>query len=163
GEPIYPVEEIRVPASPLREEPAWPTQVLPKKPLPFTSQELNLDMLNKHSPDYDSLVQVFEQANKGIYMPFSQKPTLINPGLNGGGEWGGAAVDPEGVLYVNANEVPWVVTLQENTRRSGLSLGELTYLDNCSSCHGVEFNGNEVSGFPSLVDLETKFDNSEIK
>src|SRR5690606_40292273 len=47
--------------------------------------------------------------------------------------------------------------------RSGLSLGELTYLDNCSSCHGVEFNGNEASGFPSLVNLETKFDNSEIE
>ncbi len=98
GSPVYPVEEIPVPASPVKEESAWPTQVFPKIPLPFTSQELRESDLNKLSPDYDSLLMVFRNANKGIYQPFSDVPTLINPGLNGGGEWGGAAVDPEGVL-----------------------------------------------------------------
>ena len=38
------------------------------------------------------------------------------PGFDGGGEWGGAAADPEtGVLYVNANQVAAVVALEQNT------------------------------------------------
>ena len=34
------------------------------------------------------------------------------PGFDGGGEWGGAAFDPEtGLFYVNANEMAWVLRL----------------------------------------------------
>ena len=40
------------------------------------------------------------------------------PGFDGGGEWGGAAVDREtGVLYVNASDVPWIAAMRE--RRGG--------------------------------------------
>lgn len=163
GEPIYPVEEILVPPSPIKEESAWPTQVFPKIPAPFTTQELQESDLNNLSPDYDSLLMVFRSSNKGLFQPFSDVPTLINPGLNGGGEWGGAAMDPEGILYVNANEVPWIVTLQRNTKRSDLGIGELTYIDHCSSCHGLDRKGHPASGFPSLVKLGEKFNWNEIE
>ncbi len=162
GEPIYPIEEIAVPPSPLKEEAAWPTQIFPKVPLPFTRQELIESDLNIFSPDYDSLLTVFNSSKKGIYHPFSDKPTLINPGLNGGGEWGGAAVDKEGVLYVNANEVPWIVKLKQNEVDSNKNFGELVYMNSCSTCHGVERKGNSSSGFPSLISLKDRFGKKEL-
>ena len=163
GKPIYPVEEMSFPSSPVKEESAWPTQVLPKIPLPFTSQKLEESNINKLSPDYDSLLMVFRNSNKGRYQPFSDVPTLINPGLMGGAEWGGAAIDPEGILYVPANEVPWVVTLKRNTQKSGLTAGELAYVNNCSACHGVERKGNPGSGFPSLVNIKNKLGKKNIE
>lgn len=38
------------------------------------------------------------------------------PGLDGGSEWGGPSYDPQtGVLYVNANEMAWKMTMVERT------------------------------------------------
>ena len=45
-----------------------------------------------------------------MFIPHSKEGTITFPGLDGGGEWGGPAVDPEsGILYVNANQVPWIL------------------------------------------------------
>ncbi len=36
--------------------------------------------------------------------------SIVFPGYDGGGEWGGPAFDPEtGLLYVNANEMAWLL------------------------------------------------------
>src|SRR5690606_23733294 len=109
GEPIFPIEELEVPSSPVPEEEAWPTQPVTSTPAPISRLAIDESELNIYSPDYDSLKRVYETSNKGIYQPFSATPTFVVPGLNGGPEWGGAAGDPEGVLYVNSNEVPWIV------------------------------------------------------
>src|SRR3712207_8111094 len=46
--------------------------------------------------------------------PPSLQGTVVLPGLDGGGEWGGPAYDPgTGVLYVNANEMAWVIQRSE--------------------------------------------------
>src|SRR2546430_8396512 len=48
----------------------------------------------------------------GQFDPPSLQGTIVFPGLDGGGEWGGAAFDPEtALLYVNSNEMPWVLRL----------------------------------------------------
>ena len=40
--------------------------------------------------------------------------TIMFPGFDGGAEWGGAAFDPaSGLLYVNANEMAWILRLME--------------------------------------------------
>ena len=44
--------------------------------------------------------------SKGQFEPPSLEGTVVFPGFDGGGEWGGAAFDPDsGLLYVNANEM----------------------------------------------------------
>ena len=44
----------------------------------------------------------------------SKKTRVQLPGFDGGGEWGGPSFDPEtGMLYVNANEMGWLVTMRE--------------------------------------------------
>jgi quinoprotein glucose dehydrogenase len=87
--------------------------------------------------------------------------TVIFPGLDGGAEWGGPSFDPEtGVLYVNANEMPWVLTAvdiskkpsaQENFEQAGKRL----YQSNCMSCHGPERQGS--GNFPSLIGVEKRY------
>src|SRR5690606_26155603 len=128
----------------------------------FTRQELTEADLNKLSPDYDSLVRVFRSMNKGRYQPFSDIPTLINPGLMGGAEWGGAAIDSDGIMYINGNEVPWVVRLKRNAPKSDLSPGELAYVNNCGTCHGAERRGNPGSGYPSLENLKDRLTEKDL-
>ncbi|HLU88796.1 MAG TPA: PQQ-binding-like beta-propeller repeat protein [Cyclobacteriaceae bacterium] len=163
GEPVYPIEDMEVPASPVADEEAWPTQPVPATLKSISRLNIDASELNTYSPDYDSLKQVYDSANKGFYMPFSDVPTFIVPGLNGGAEWGGAAADPEGILYVNSNEVPWVVTLRENTELSDVSLGQSVYVQSCSSCHRVERSGSPSSGFPSLIGLKDNMQKPELR
>lgn len=163
GKPVFDINEMPVPQSSIQEEEAWPTQPIPSVPASVSRLSISESELNTYSPDYDSLRQVFNQTNKGLFQPFSEIPTFVVPGLNGGAEWGGAAVDPEGILYVNSNEVPWIVTLMRNSTISGMSVGHAVYVKNCSSCHGVDRTGNPASGFPSLMALEKRFKKEEVK
>ena len=78
----------------------------------------------------------------------TRRGTIIFPGVDGGGEWGGPAFDPEtGLLYVNANEMPWLMKLVPRNDRS-------LYGANCASCHGDDLKGSPAA--PSLVDVGTR-------
>ena len=66
------------------------------------------------------------------------------PGVDGGGEWGGAAFDPgTGLLYVNSNEMPWMVKLVPNDDTS-LYSGE---------CAAAIARIAPAAAAPSLVDI----------
>ena len=45
GEPLFPIEERKVPASNIPGEEAWPTQPFPLKPLPYARQHMTVDDL----------------------------------------------------------------------------------------------------------------------
>jgi quinoprotein glucose dehydrogenase len=92
----------------------------------------------------------------------SKQGTLIFPGYDGGGEWGGAGYDPEtGLLYVNSNEMPWIMKLVEKPKADKLAqlpTGERAYVQYCTACHGTDRKGNVKSGYPSLIDIGTRRD-----
>jgi quinoprotein glucose dehydrogenase len=163
GEPVFPIREVNVPKSAVAEEEAWPTQPLPVIPASVSRLSITESDLNTASPDYDSLLQVFRGTIKGLFQPFSDKPTMVVPGLNGGAEWGGAAADQDGILYVNSNEVPWIVTIKSNTGFTSMSRGQSMYVRNCSSCHGVDKFGNPASGFPSLSAIKDRIKKKEFQ
>lgn len=80
------------------------------------------------------------------------------PGFDGGAEWGGAAADPQGILYVNGNEMPWILTMVP-TQRSGTeptSSGEAIYTQICAACHGIDRLGNKAQNVPSLVGIQQR-------
>ena len=74
--------------------------------------------------------------------------------MDGGGEWGGTAFDPNsGLLYVNANEMAWTVKLAERKLPDGEpASGKALYQRYCASCHRADLKGNPPE-FPSLVGI----------
>lgn len=157
GEPLFPIREVPVPMSDLQGESAWPTQPVPEKPAPFSRQLFTYDEITDISPE--SHRQVLERFSKirphTPFQPPSREGTIIFPGFDGGGEWGGAAADPDGVLYVNGNEMPWVMTMIEAKNPGGepLATGEAIFTQICVACHGLDRMGNKAQNVPSLVGL----------
>lgn len=164
GEPLFPVEEKPYPPSDLVGEVAWPTQPLPTTPPAFARQEFTAADVNPYSKDADSLLAVLQRIRTGgAFVPPSTEGTLIFPGFDGGGEWGGAGYDPyENVLYVNANEMPFILTMVEAETDFGgdlLAMGRSVYQANCMGCHGAEREGSTFHGeAPALVDLRQRMD-----
>jgi len=161
GKPLFPIKETPVPQTDLPGEYTWPTQPLPLKPKPFSRQSFSEDELSPYAENREELLATYRKARKGPFAPMSKEGTLIFPGLDGGGEWGGAAVDPDGIMYVNANEMAWFIRMIETPRQdqlAHLSTGQRIYTMNCATCHGAERKGNPASGYPSLVDISRRRD-----
>lgn len=166
GKPLFDIEEIAVPASDIPGEEAWPTQPRPVKPKPFARQTLTENDISPFAPNREELISAFKRSrSEGPFTPLSQRGTIVFPGLDGGAEWGGAAADPEGILYVNSNEMAWHISLQRDTvdpDAEFMNPGAQLYASKCSSCHGAERAGNAASGFPSLVDIGNKYQRDHV-
>jgi quinoprotein glucose dehydrogenase len=164
GEPLFPVEEIEVPQSDLEGEESWPTQPLPLKPPPFARQVFTKEMINKISPEIESFVtEKFEKLKTGRqFIPPSKEGTIIFPGFDGGAEWGGASYDPSGILYVNANEMPWILTMVDVRMKEDAWIGISLYRTNCATCHGID-RGGDGHVYPPLRNLQRKFTKDSIK
>ncbi len=159
GEPVFPVKESPVPASDVPGEQAWPTQPFPTKPAPFARQTFREEDISPLAENRQELLATFRKSSsEGAFTPLSSTGTIIFPGLDGGAEWGGAAADPEGILYVNSTEMPWHISLNTAVPEdalTGLPPGQRLYALNCTQCHGAERKGNPASGYPSLVSLKS--------
>lgn len=156
GKPLFPVKEIRVPASSLEGEQAWKTQPVPGLPEPFMRQQFTENDLNDLLPEFRTeLLPQFQALQSGnMWSPPSLRGIALFPGFDGGAEWGGAAYDPSSNwLYVNANEMPWIVKMVKN--EPGQSVGQALYVANCANCHGLDRRGNG-NAFPPLTDIGKK-------
>ncbi|GAB4010104.1 hypothetical protein GCM10028808_20240 [Spirosoma migulaei] len=165
GKPLFPIREVPVPKSSLPDEMAWPTQPVPTLPSPFARQTITETELSPYAANRDSLVAQYRRAKKGPFQPLSKTPTLLLPGADGGPEWGGAAVDPDGILYVNANEMAWLFSLSATLKvdeLAQLSPGNRLYTTYCVACHGPDRNGNPSSGYPSLVNISQRRDRAYV-
>ncbi len=157
GEPFWPIEERPVQASELRGEEAWPTQPFPTRPAPLMRQGYTMEDVSTVTPLAQILTtdRLRASPNFGPFPAPSLKETIMFPGFDGGMEWGGGAVDRDGVYYANVNEMPWIMQMVETRRADGspLARGERDYLINCAACHGLDRKGNPAGGFPSLIDV----------
>ena len=155
GKPLFPIVEMPVPSSDVPGESAWPTQPVPTLPPPFARQRFTHDEITDVSPGaHRQVLERFVRLRPHVpFMPPSKEGTIILPGFDGGAEWGGAAADPDGILYVNANEMPWVLTLVEASRPEGgrMASGEALYNQVCAACHGIDRRGNAAQNVPSLI------------
>lgn len=165
GQPLFPMEEIEVPASSVPGEHAAPRQVLPVLPPPFTRQRFTEDLITTRTPAaHDAVRRKWSSLRKaGEFDPPSLQGTILFPGMDGGAEWGGTAVDPHtGLLYVNANEMAWVVKLAERPMPDGEpETSEVLYERHCASCHRTDFAGQPPE-FPSLQGIATRLSIDQI-
>ena len=105
------------------------------------------------------------QPRTGLFQPFGKDDTVLFPGFDGGGEWGGPAVDPEGILYVNANEMAWIASLSDAPKEADLaqmSPGRRLYTLYCITCHGPERKGLPAGGIPSLVGVGARIPRADL-
>jgi quinoprotein glucose dehydrogenase len=162
GDPLFPIEEVPVPPSTLAGESAWPTQPLPRKPAPFVRQVFSHEQITDISAEgHRAVLDRFVTLKPHVpFCPPSEQGTIIFPGFDGGAEWGGAAADPDGVLYVNANEMPWVLTMVPMKTRG--AVGGALYTQLCAACHGTDRRGNAAQNVPSLVDVKQRLQKSEV-
>lgn len=165
GKSLFPTKEISVPTNAVAGEKPWPTQPVPIKPVPFSRQTMTEKDINPYAENKEDLLKTLKSIrHKHQFELPSKEGTLIFPGYDGGGEWGGAGYDPEtGLLYVNSNEMPWIMTIidkPKNDKMAQLSAGERSYLMNCTTCHGQDKKGNPKSGYPPLINIGSKRDRS---
>ncbi len=167
GRPLFPIEEIQVPPSDLQGESAWPTQPVPAKPAPFARQVFSYDQITDLSPEtHRAALDRFAQVRPHVpFQPPSTQGTIIFPGFDGGAEWGGAAADPEGVLYVNANEMPWILTMVSTAGEIGglPARGQQLFNQICAPCHGIDRRGNATQNVPTLIDIGTRLPREQIQ
>jgi len=145
GASLFPLANRRVPPSDIDGEKLAESQPYPLKPPPFTRQGLTEAMLTRRTPEaHEAVLSRFKQLGSGMFAPPTERGIIVFPGFDGGAEWGGAAFDPQSaLLYVNSNEMPWIVRLIPNNDTS-------LYNINCASCHRADRRGG--SG-PGLVDI----------
>ena len=165
GEPLFPVEELEVTASDLPGEVAWPTQPVPTLPPPFSRQEFTENDLTDVSPEAraSAFARLTRVRSGGQFVPPSREGTIVLPGYDGGGEWGGAAVDPQGILYVNASEMPWILRMVGLRVDGGVSLGATVYANECLYCHGTDLQGDPLGVYPSLVAVSSRMSRQAIE
>lgn len=165
GLPVYEIVEKPVPhKSDLAGEKLAATQPYPLFPAPFMRQTFSEADINPLLPDssYQEIKRrLASYKTDHIFNPPSLQGTVMFPGLDGGGEWGGPSFDPEtGILYINANEMAWVITAKKietstNANQTYEQAGAILYQANCMSCHGADKKG--TGNFPSIADMKKKY------
>ncbi|RDB03927.1 pyrroloquinoline quinone-dependent dehydrogenase [Runella aurantiaca] len=170
GKPLFPVKEVPVPkVAALPGEAPWSTQPVPVKPAPFANQTFTKADLTNISPASAAYAQsVFEKSRGGLKnLPPSTVETLYY-GIGGGAEWGGSAVDPNGIMYVNANNMLWLLKMQAtNTPKTteALTKGEKLFIANCAVCHAMDAKNTVIAttqAYPNLQDVGKKLTRQQI-
>ena len=127
GEPLVEVVERPVPASEAPGEQSAPLQPFPSAPVNIARTGFGMDDLVSAADTtaahaaacVDLLESLGEVVNLGPYTPWVHRlpdapprTTLLFPGLAGGPNWGGVAIDPQGntgfVLAANLGSLGWL-------------------------------------------------------
>ena len=166
GESIFPVEERAVPTNGLPGEKPWPTQKYPVKPLPLSHQVMTEEDITDLSPESHAYVKdiYLKYRSDNKFTPPSVEGTLLF-GYSGGAEWGGNAIDSDGILYQNTNDDPWILqmtdTVSRNKELASLSHGNAMYEINCAACHGADRKGSGTQ-FPDLTRIQANFNKAQV-
>ncbi len=159
GKSLFPLEEVPAAPSDIPGEQLARTQVLPRLPKPFSRQVFDESLVTDRTPEATAHVQkaLEDITIGGQFIPPGMAAQAVFPGFDGGGEWGGPAFDPgTRLLYVNANEMPWILKLDEKQPLPAGADAARAYSTLCASCHGEDRKGSgEFSGLEGLSERMT--------
>lgn len=150
GKPLEPIEEFPAPPSEVPGEKLARSQPLPVRPPPFTRQVYTEDLASN-----DEIRERLKSLRFGAqFTPPSFAGTVVFPGFDGGGEWGGGSWDPEtGYFYVNANDMPWLARMVKSPPPAERMDARGAYAKYCASCHRADLAGAPPE-FPALKNLQ---------
>ncbi len=157
GKPVFPIEERPFPASLIPGEQTSETQPIPLVPKPFTRQtftEADISYLAENRVEIRDTLRNMHSGQP--FIPLGFKKTIFYPGTDGGPQWGGAAVDKEGVMYIPAKQNPVYSSLRPITKERGKDVGKSLYNQHCQTCHGLNAEGNEDGSFPGIVNISER-------
>jgi len=142
GKPIFDYRLKRAPVSTIPGERTAAYQPALELPEPFSKLLFEESDITDIS---DSARQAVLRKTRGAKFGFFEPPVLggkiVAFGLQGGGEWPGAAVDPRSaILYVPSNQLPWIVRAHyldaKSTAESVAKIpGDALYQAQCAQCH----------------------------
>jgi len=128
GEPIWEVEERPVARLDAPGDEDWPTQPFPVKPPPLARMSMDRDEVWTEYSDEQTeyCTQLYDRSvQAGPYAPYGMLPSLAFPGSEGGGGWGGVAVDNERQLvFVTSRDLGVIAQLQSRTSNGLPSFGK---------------------------------------
>ena len=118
GEPIWPIEERKVPQSDVPREKTSPTQPFPNRPAPFDRQGIGPDDLIDFTPALRA--EALEVLKRFRFGPMYTPPVLSDaggpigtlqvPADHGGANWPGGSFDPEtNRLYIHSHTAVFAV------------------------------------------------------
>ena len=154
GTLLFPITWRKMPKSDLPGEVAADSQPFPTLPPPFARQRLTENDLTNRTPQaHDTALKVFRNySTPDPFSPPSTKGRIVYPGVDGGGEYGGPAFDPEtGLLYVNSNEMAWLIKMVPRDDKSVFGAA-------CAQCHGA--TNSPVA--PTLTGVGNKLSRDQI-
>ena len=113
GRPVFPVEERAVPQGGAPGEHLSPTQTFPVDlpalvPLALRPDDAFGFTFFDRGACRDRIAAL---RNDGLYTPPSVQGSLVFPFTGGGVNWGGVAIDPGGIVYVNTSRAVHAVRL----------------------------------------------------
>ena len=151
GKPIFPFRLRRAPTSDVPGEQTWPYQPDLELPEPFVKLEFTKDDLTDRTEEAaEFALSRFKGMRTGRFMPCADgKPTLYF-NVDGGAEWTGGCIDPEGHLYVTANHIGWAITMfrdddPPDDDNAPKTAGRLVFEKTCAVCHGRDRLGVGIS------------------
>lgn len=169
GEPVFPIEEKRVPQSDIPGEISAPTQPFPLSSLKYAQQGFGPDQITDLNPGATAFVteEVKAMSMGEVFTPPGLKPLIIMPQFNGGSEWPGAAYDPTTqTLIVNAsNEAEWIsmVKSEANKETTFGELGKQIFQSTCTQCHSrLDTNQVTNTAIPTLQGVQNRMSKDQL-
>ena len=165
GEPLFDIEEVPVPQSTIPGEQSWPTQPIPKKPPPFVRQVFKKeDVAEFSTASKDYILNQLKKYKTAMFTPPDTLGVVLQPGVGGGANWGGAAVhEPTSNMIIYSVELPNIIRLVDRHKEfKNLKLeGKSLYNAYCASCHGKTLQGGHY--VPALQNLKKKYNRGDIE
>ncbi|HSH94956.1 MAG TPA: PQQ-binding-like beta-propeller repeat protein, partial [Roseimicrobium sp.] len=167
GKPIFPFRMRRAPVSTVPGELTAPYQPDVELPEMFIRRAFSADDVTDRTPEAKEFAQDrIKSLQYGWFLPVSDRKVTTFYGIHGGAEWTGACTDPtSGLLYVSANEIPWMMSLITNDEppynpKATPTVGEKLFQQTCAQCHGTNRMGIGVA--PPLRGLRHRMKDADV-